>query len=516
MRRPTAEELVEVGRREHLRLTPVEAQEYARMLDGLFTFADDLDDIPLPPRPVRHTDRDPGGPPDPSADPLNAFIRHCRVRGAAEGPLAGWRVAVKDNIDVAGVPTTNASRAAAYVPVTDAVVVERLLDAGAEIVGKLNLDDYSTGATGESSFWGPARNPHDPRRSAGGSSGGAGAAVASGAVDLALAVDQGGSGRIPAAFCGAVSIKATHGLIPSFGVTHVDQTFDNVCPMAMTVERVARGLDVISGHDWRDAQWVRARPEPTACVDALDRGVGTLRIGIVQEAVGEDVCEPAVLDGFRRSCASLEAAGASLTTVSVPLWRSAWKVQVVLLLHLAWATIQSEGQGYGHMGAVDIDRVRSFALSRRAEADDMAPMFKVWLLAGRWLQERTLSLSLARAQNLRLAIRDELDRALQAADVLITPSVFRVAPLVSEDRVDDAQFLATRTSVPVAKLPEAGAEGTASNPGFSNSSPLNLSGHPALVLPSGRDADGLPVSVQLIGRHFDEATLFAAAAALER
>jgi len=298
-------------------------------------------------------------------------------------------------------------------------------------------------------------------------------------------------------------------------VTHVDHTFDNVCPMAMSVELVARTTDVVSGHDWRDAQWVRARPEPTACVDALQRGVSGLRVAVIDEAVPEDLCEPAVLEGFKRAEKALVAGGAELDRVSVPLWRTAWKVQVSLLLHLAWATIQSEGEGIGHLGAIDVDRMRAFALSRRVEADDLPPMFKVWLLAGRWLNERYLSIPFARAQNLRLTLRQQLDDALVDHDVLLTPSVFRVAPKLADRPLPDVEFLTSRTSIPVARLPEAAAEGTTANPGFSNSSPYNLSGHPALVLPSGTDEQGLPVSVQISGRHFDEATVFATAAWLE-
>jgi amidase len=286
--------------------------------------------------------------------------------------------------------------------------------------------------------------------------------------------------------------------------------------MAATVRMVARGLDTVSGHDWRDPQWVRAMPEATRCVDALERGVAGLRVGLVEQAQAEDLCEPAVTAGLARACKALEAAGATVVAASVPLWRDAWKVQVTLLVHLAWAAVQSEGQGSGHLGAVDVDAMRAFAMTRRLEADQLPPMFKMWLLAGRWLHERHLSTPYGVAQNLRLAIRAEVDAAVAGCDLLLTPSTFRVAPTLSDERLSDADFLATRTSIPVARLPEAGAAGSTANPGFSNSSPLNLSSHPALVLPSGADDAGLPVSVQLVGRRFDEGTVFAAAAVLEQ
>ena len=150
-------------------------------------------------------------------NPFNVFITKCRIEGAVSGRLAGRTVGVKDNIAVVGVPTTNGSRFTPYVPSMDAVVVEQTLGAGGTIVGKLNMDDFGAAGTGETSAFGAPRNPVNPAYSAGGSSGGSGAAVRAGEVDLALAVDQGGSSRIPAAFCGVVTAKATHGLVPSFG-----------------------------------------------------------------------------------------------------------------------------------------------------------------------------------------------------------------------------------------------------------------------------------------------------------
>src|SRR6185436_18568741 len=138
----------------------------------------------LPPPAPRFSSRSVVGRPAAGEDPFNVFITLCEVRGAADGPLAGRPVGIKDNIDVAGVPTTNASATASYTPIADAVVVERILDAGGSIVGKLNMDDYASGASGETSAFGPPLNPIDPSRSAGGSSGGSGAALRCGAVDF--------------------------------------------------------------------------------------------------------------------------------------------------------------------------------------------------------------------------------------------------------------------------------------------------------------------------------------------
>src|ERR1700742_855234 len=218
VRRPTPEEVAKLGAQEFMSLTPHEAEQYADFLDQVFAGVDRIDELHTPTPPLEFSDRDPGGPVTDADDPFHAFIRRCHVKGASEGPLAGLTVAVKDNVAVAGVPITNGSRTLSYSPTADAVAVSRLLAAGADIVGKTNLDDFSFAGTGESSWYGPARNPADPTRSAGGSSGGSGSAGRSGAVDPAIAVDQGGSTRIPASFNGVVSIKPSHGLVPSHGV----------------------------------------------------------------------------------------------------------------------------------------------------------------------------------------------------------------------------------------------------------------------------------------------------------
>ena len=266
----------------------------------------------MPPRGSRSAGRPPAAAIRAAAardeDPYNAFIRVCDVRGAGSGLLAGRTVGLKDNIDVAGIPTSNASATPAFTPARDAVVVERILAAGGRIVGKLNMDDFGAGASGETSAFGPPRNPYDPTRSAGGSSGGSGAALAAGAVDLALGVDQAGSARIPASFCGVVAIKATHGLIPSQGVTHLDHTLDAVCPMASTVEDAALLLQAIAGDDWRDPQWVRG-PVPASWQPNDAGDVAGLRVGVVVESIDGDLCSPDVVHNLRNVADDLARAG---------------------------------------------------------------------------------------------------------------------------------------------------------------------------------------------------------------
>jgi amidase len=497
LRPPTPEELSSLAAAEYLHLTADEAEAYAGVLAGVIGQLDRLDELVPPTPPLRHQSRDPGRRPATGEDPFNAFTRFCRVEGAPTGALAGLRAGVKDNLAVAGIPITNASRTSSYVPCSDAVVVERMLDAGASIVGKLNMDDFATSGTGESSFYGPPRNPVDPSRSAGGSSGGTGSAVASGAVDIALGVDEGGSGRIPASFCGVVSLKPTHGLVPSHGLTYMDHTIDSICPTARTVAAVATLTDVVAGHDDRDPQWVRCAPAPTQCVDTLNAGVAGLRIGVIAQGSTASLCQPGVLARFSDAVDALAASGAEIVNVSVPLWDDAWPMELAMLFHLAWAMAQSEGMGFGHLGEIDVARAHAFALSRRLEADEFPPFLKVWLLAGRWLHDHYFSTYFGKAQNLRRALRDQVDNALTGCDLLVTPTTPHVAPPLLDRPGTDAELLLRGTTM------------------TANTAPLNLTGHPALAVPCGEDGDGLPVSLQIIGRPFADALTLQAAAVVE-
>ena len=499
MQPPTPGDIDRLAKLDRITLAPGEAEELLPMIVTLTDFADLLvrldGELPLP-APVA---RDPGYVPAPEENPHNAFIRRCHVEGSAQGPLAGLTVGLKDNIALAGVPTTNGSRLTSYTPVRDAVVVERILAAGGTIVGKLNMDDFGSTGLGESSAFGPTRNPVNPSRSAGGSSGGSGAAVRSGEVDLSLGVDQGGSGRIPAAFCGVVAAKPTHGLVPSWGIAHIDHTIDFVTPLARTVDGAARLLEAISGSDWRDAQWVRARPEPDHYTRAQEQGVKGIRIGVITESMEPSICEPAVVDNAARATDALRASGAVVEDITIPLWREGLSMFLPYIGHLFSHTFRSEGQGTGHLGVYDTHAMEAFAGTRRREGALLADQVKAWLIADRHVHERYFGIPYARLHNARLALRRTISEALARFDLLLTPTLPLTAPELLQGEASFAE-LSGRTAARLCY----------------NTAPLNLSGHPALSVPSGTDSDGLPTAVQLIGHHFEERLVFRAAFALER
>ena len=289
---------------------------------------------------------------------------------------------------MAGVPTTNGSNLTPFTPAVDAVVVERLLDAGGVIVGKLNMDDFGAAGTGETSAFGPPRNPVDPTRSAGGSSGGSGAAVRAGAVDLALAVDQGGSGRIPAAFCGVVAAKATHGLVPSFGITHIDHTIDSVTPIGRNVPDTALLLEVIAGPDHRDPQWVRGHIPTERYVDTEDEGVAGLSAAVIEESCSADLCAPAVIERFDWAIAALEAAGARVSRISLPIWSSALSVfqPYIACLSQTWSDRREPGDG--HSAPIDRLRGKPSRKARHAASLGLPKQLKCWMIAERYLHRR--------------------------------------------------------------------------------------------------------------------------------
>jgi amidase len=496
---PGADEVARLAQLEGLELATCEAEELRPVIETLTDFADLLEllegalDLPRP------GPRDPGYVPQSEENPYNAFIRRCHVQGSGRGPLAGLTVGLKDNISLAGVPTTNGSRLSSYTPVHDAVVVERILEAGGTIVGKLNMDDFGASGLGETSAFGPSRNPVDPSRSAGGSSGGSGAAVRSGEADLALGVDQGGSGRIPAAFCGVVGVKGTHGLVPSWGITHIDHTIDFVTPLASTVDRAAVLLEVIAGPDWRDAQWVRAVPPLGDYRGAHKRGVEGLRIGILDESVDPQVCDEAVVANLEIAAAALSAAGATVGRASIPLWRHGLAMFLPYIGHLFSDTFRSEGQGVGHLGAYDVYAMTAYAAARRNETALLAAQIKAWLIADRYVHEHHAGIPYARLHNARLALRRAVDEALEDWDLLLTPTLPLTAPKLL---TSDASFaeVSGRTSARLCY----------------NTAPLNLSGHPAISLPSGEDAEGLPTAAQIVAGAFREETAFRAAFVVER
>lgn len=498
IRRPNSDQIRELALSEYMDLSEEEVIDIGALINLSLNQIERLDDMFFDSHKLKYHDRNPGERPTPEEDPYNIFIRKCSVKGAISGILAGKRVGLKDSVRLANVPMTNASRLMhSYVPTQDATVVERLLDAGAEIVGKLNMDNFSMGGTSETGDYGAVFNPCNPEFSAGGSSGGSGAAVAAGLVDIAIGVDEGGSARIPASWCGAVAMKATHGVVPSFGITYLDHTIDFVCPIAATVKDTALALEAIAGEDFRDPQWIQGCISTEKYADGLDLPIDGLRIGVVGEAMSWPESESDVISAVNAAVGTLAANGAQVEEVSIPWWSDCGSVLLGLLCHTHSAMVESDLEGYWRGGICDPGWQEAFGKARRAGSDGFPPLLKVQMIMGKYLRREYCSVYFSKAQNARVAMTQDIDRILQHYDVLVTPTVPTKAVKLTRE------------------LQPGSWEGRGAIDCNKNTSAFNLSGHPALTVPCGIGEYELPIGIQLAGRRYEEALLFRVGAKIE-
>ena len=317
LRIPTAEDLKRLARVNHFELNDEELAAFQALIPGMFESYEQLHQMPEPREPIKYPDRDPGYRPSRQDDPYNAIIRRCTLRGAPSGRLAGKRIGLKNNVCVAGMPMTCASLMLEdYVADTDATIVTRLLDAGAEIAALLNLENFAASGAGDTSAFGPVLNPHNPGYLAGGSSGGSGAALYYDDIDITIGGDQGGSIRIPASWCGVVGLKPTFGLVPYTGIFGVDSTIDHVGPMTRTVADAALTLEVIAGKDPLDPRQGEVPVQPYT--EALGQSVSGLRIGVLTEGFGLPLSEADVDESVRKAIGIYSELGAETAEVSIP------------------------------------------------------------------------------------------------------------------------------------------------------------------------------------------------------
>ena len=412
------------------------------------------------------------------ADGTNAFITVTAERamedarraeaeisgGRYRGPLHGVPVAIKDLVSTGGVRTTMASAFfEGHVPDRDAAVARRLREAGAVLLGKTNTHEFAYGPTGDRSFFGPTRNPHDPARISGGSSGGSGTAVATGLCYGAIGSDTGGSIRIPAALCGVVGMKPTFGRVGKSGVFPLARTLDHVGPLTGTAEDNALFLSVLAGHDPEDLHSVDRPPEDFA--RDLDRGVEGTTVGIPTTFFFEHV-EREVESRVREATEVFRSLGAEVREVEVP---NVWET-----LHAQRLTLAAEAYA-----------VHEKRLKEEPERFDDQGLER--LLRG----EELRAYRYANAQERKLRSRREFEEVLGEVDVILTPSVPIQATEIGQREVTIDGYKEAVYSA-LTRL----------------TGPTNMNGLPSLSVPCGTTASGLPVGLQLIGRPFDEVTLY--------
>lgn len=389
------------------------------------------------------------------------------AKGRVRGPLHGVPVGIKDIIDVAGLPTTCHSKILVEnVAKADSVVVSRLREAGAIVIGKLSTHEFAIGGPSFDLPFPPARNPWNPEHHPGGSSSGSGAGVSAGLFPLALGTDTGGSVRNPASCCGIVGLKPTYGLVSRRGVFPLSFTLDHVGPMTRSVADNALLLDAIAGHDPADPGSAPSTARYFGRM--LERGVRDLRVGFVRHFHEIDKpAHPEVTAALEDAARVLQAEGAEVRTVALPSLNEFAAVNRVILCSEAWSI---------------------HAPWLRERPGDYGRLSRQRLLPGAFMSAGDYVGAQRRRAQMIAAVED----AFRDCDVLICASSMDPA-----SRIEDA------------------AETSRTYPRQART-PFNVTGHPAVAMMSGLSSNGLPLSVQFVGRYFDDATVLRVAAAYER
>ncbi|MEN8181979.1 MAG: Asp-tRNA(Asn)/Glu-tRNA(Gln) amidotransferase subunit GatA [Myxococcota bacterium] len=414
-----------------------------------------------------------------------------RARGEPRGALDGIPLAVKDNLVRRGEPSSCGSRILEhFVSPYDATVTERLRAAGAVVVGRANLDEFAMGSSTEHSVHGPTRNPWDPERSPGGSSGGPAVAVAAGIVPAALGSDTGGSIRQPAAFTGIVGLKPTYGRVSRYGLVAFASSLDQIGPLAKSAEDCALLLQAVAGHDPRDSTSLPA-PVP-AYSEALDGDVSGLVVGLPREYFGEEGADPEVLERVREAARELERAGAKTREVSLPRTSSAVATYYLIATAEASSNLaRYDGVRFGHRAR---DSASLGEMYRHTRSEGFGTEVKRRILLGTFvLSAGYYDAYYRKAMQVRTLLRREFEEALGPCQVLLTPTAPEVAFRLGEKTEDPLRMYLSDV--------------------YTVSAPL--AGLPALSLPCGF-VRGLPVGLQLIGRALDESTLLRVADAYQR
>lgn len=405
-----------------------------------------------------------------------------------DGPLAGIPVAIKDNISTKSIATTCASKIlTGYIPPYDAHVIEKLKAAGAIIIGKANMDEFAMGSSTETSFYGPTLNPWDTSRVPGGSSGGSAAAVAGGEAPISLGSDTGGSVRCPASFCGIVGLKPTYGVISRYGLISYANSLEQIGPFATNVCDVAALFDVIAGHDARDSTSVNREVDYSL---ALENDVKGLKIGVPEEYFGEGT-DKNVEKSVRDAINTLEGLGAKSVDIKMPHTKYALSAYYIIAMSEASSNLaRFDGMRYG-LRTGDSDWHTTFSQVRAAGFGDEVKrriLLGTYALSAGYHDKYYL-----KALKVRTLIKQDFDRAFNEVDVLIAPTMPYPAFRLGE-KIDDpiSLYLADVDTVPI-----------------------NLAGVPAISLPCGFSG-GLPIGMQIIGKHFDEAAILRTAYAFEQ
>lgn len=413
-----------------------------------------------------------------------------KIKNGTAGPLAGMVVAVKDVLCVKGKRTTCASKILEqYEAVYDATVIERLRAADAIIIGKTNMDEFAMGSSNENSAFGPVKHPLDETRVPGGSSGGSCVAVAAGMATTSLGTDTGGSIRQPAGLCGVFGLKPTYGRVSRYGLVAFASSFDQIGPFANSARDIAHILQVIAGHDERDSTSVDI-PVPNY-FEAMNRDVRGLKVGIPKEYF-TDALNSEIRSTIEKQIDRLKSGGAEVIEVSLP--HSEYTIATYYILATAEASsnlARYDGARYGYRARGTRDLAEMYTKSR---SEGFGAEVKRRIMLGTYvLSAGYYDAYYRKAQKVRRLIQNDFLNAFKKVDCLITPISPTTAFKLGEKIEDPLQMYLNDIYTVSA----------------------NLAGIPGINVPSGTDHQGLPIGMQILGKHFDEATLLRVADFLE-
>lgn len=495
VKRPTLQQMRTIVEDFGMHMSDERIQEFLTLMEPNMQSYDLIDAEPdyLPPVDYPRTA---GYRPSADENPMNAWYVKTDIKGAPRGPLSGKTVALKDNVCLAGVPMMNgASTLKGYVPDVDATIVTRLLDAGATIMGKVHCEYFCLSGGSHTNATGPVHNPHKRGYTAGGSSSGSGAVVGAGEIDMAIGGDQGGSIRMPASFCGCYGMKPTHGLVPYTGVMPIENTIDHTGPMTQTVHDNALMLEVIAGEDGLDPR--QYAPQVDNYTAAVGRGVGGLRIGLVKEGFGRPESERAVDDANMAAAQKFREMGATVDEISIPMHNMGTAIWTPIALEgLTNQMMNGNGMGTGWEGLY-VTSLLDHHANWRQRADELSDSLKISMMVGQYFLKHHRGHFYAKAQNLSRKLRLAYDQMLGAYDLLLMPTTPMVAQPIPGPDASLEEYLQRAFEM------------------LGNTAPFDTTGHPAMAIPVGM-SNGLPISMQLVGKHYAESTIYQAAGAFER
>ena len=489
---PNTEELKSLAGELAFTLDDKEAKEFLNYMGGLaqgYEYLDsEADYLPETLAPERQYVI-----PSAEENPHGAWYVKSSVKATDSGPLHGKKVVVKDNIFVAGLPfTAGASVLDGFKADYDATVVTRMLKAGAEIVGKSVCEYFCLSGGSCTAHNGIVQNPRKPGYTTGGSSSGSAALVVAGDVDMALGTDQGGSVRIPASLSGCYGMKATLGVVPYAGGMDMETSIDYIGPMTNSVSENALLLEVLAGYGDSAEQ----NPLAQQYTSALGKSIDEIKIGIVKEGFGHPAGYSEVDDCVKKAAAKLASLGASIEEVSVPMHNVGMGIWGAVVTEGLWQSLQFNGLGYNSEGYYS-PALHEAAQNVSQRVSEMPFNAQLLILMGEYMS-RYKGKNYAKAKNQVHALRAAYDRAFEKYDLLLMPTTVRTA-------VKNPDSLAEASK-------EVLIDCAFSN--TFNTCQFNATGHPAMSLPCGLREE-LPVGMMLVGRHFQESTIYQVAHAYE-